>query len=332
MLESKIFEKTIYRINTIRRAQSKKGYPILRVGLNGDIAATSLISETTKKFPSSTLIESCDGDLERLIGRYIIARLTKTQFGYQFFSIDQADFVGAFVKVLDKGQANFNFDFLLYNFLSSRGNRKEDNGDICLKYAFKNYRVTASSVVYNNSLSVEDFLNLILDPIERRQVVVPESRSFRYRLLRKRGFHRDKDRDIRLPTPFNHYCMTEEDVCYIKPINDDQILTPENLDIIYEKYFSGGIKSTPSLIATTYEELDVSFISNNLCNFKKTKYGVAAHIWSPRDRTLDVQYLTPFFTLGSKLSLLESENYFESIYKSNSRINNKGLSERYSGL
>jgi len=332
MLESKILEKTIYRINTIGRAQSKKGYPILRLGLNGDIAATSLISDTTKKFPSSTLIESCDGELERLVGRYIIARLKKTQFGYQFFSIDQADFVGAFVKALDKGQAYFKFDFLLYNFLSSRGNRKEDNGDICLEYAYKNYRVTPSSVVYNNSLSVEDFLNLILDPIKRRQVVVPSLGNFRYRLLRKRGFQLDKDGDIRLPTPFNDYCMTKEDMCYIKPLNDDQVLTRENLDFIYEKYFSGGVRSTPSLIATTYEGLDISFISRDLTNFKKTKYGVAAHIWSPRDKKQDVQYLTPFFTLGSKLSLLESDNYFESIYKFNSRINLKGLSKRYSGL
>jgi hypothetical protein len=329
MLKSKILEKTIYRINTIRRAQSKKGYPILRVGLNGDIAATSLINDTTKKFPSSTLIESCNGDLERLVGRYIIARLKKTQFGYQFFSIDQADFVGAFVKVLDKGQAYFKFDFLLYNFLCSRRNRKEDNGDICLEYTYKNYRVTPSSVVYNNSLSIEDFLNLILDPIKRRQVVVPGLGDFIYRLLRKKGFHLDKDGHIRLPIPFNDYCMTEKGVCYIKPINDDKILTPENLDFIYEKYFSESVRSTPS---DNYNELDVSFISTDLTNFKKTNYGVAAHIWKSRDKKLDKQYLTPFFTLGSKLSLLESENYFESIYKSNSRINLEGLSESYSGL
>ena len=94
----------IYKVTDASVGRTKNGYKIYKLQLNGAILATKLFPLRKLDQKYNTLFNKYkenNDSLDFLVGKYISIWLEKTQYGFEFSSIDSFDALTEFKDLLD---------------------------------------------------------------------------------------------------------------------------------------------------------------------------------------------------------------------------------------
>lgn len=147
---------SIYKVTDASVGTTKNGYKIYKLQLNDAILATKLFPlrkldrKYNKLFKKYT--ENHDS-LDFLVGKYISIWLEKTQYGFEFSSIDSFDALADFKDLLDgsNGKA-FSTRINMYEFLKRRNYTANVDGSLILKPPYDKFCLSEHNVCYPNEL------------------------------------------------------------------------------------------------------------------------------------------------------------------------------------
>lgn len=146
----------VYKVTDASVGTTKSGYKIYKLQLNGSILATKLFSLRELDRKRNTLFNKYkenNDSLDFLVGKYISIYLEKTQYGFEFFSIDSFDVLTDFKDLLNRfnGKA-FSTTINMYEFLKERKYTSNADGSLILKPPYDKFCLSECNVCYPRDL------------------------------------------------------------------------------------------------------------------------------------------------------------------------------------
>ncbi len=146
----------IYKVTDASVGTTKNGYKIYKLQLNDSILATKLFPLRKLDQKYNTLFNKYkdnNDSLDFLVGKYIAIWLEKTQYGFEFSSIDSFDALADFKDLLDSSNGKaFSTRINMYEFLKRRNYTKNTDGSLILKPPYDKFCLSEHNVCYPKDL------------------------------------------------------------------------------------------------------------------------------------------------------------------------------------
>jgi len=147
---------SIYKVTDASVGTTKNGYKLYKLQLNNTILATKLFplrkldleyNELFKRYTEN------NDSLDFLVGKYVSIWLKKTQYGFEFSSIDSFDAIQDFKDLLDNSNGKaFSTRINMYEFLKGKNYTDNTDGSLILKASYNKFSLSENNVCYPNDL------------------------------------------------------------------------------------------------------------------------------------------------------------------------------------
>lgn len=210
----------IYKVTDASIETTKNGYKIYKLHLNNSIWATKLLPlrELDRKYDRLfNKYKENNDSLYFLIGKYISIYLEKTQYGFEFFSIDSFDALVDFKDLLNKSNGKaFSTTINMYEFLKGKNYASNADGSLILRPPYDNFCLSERNVCYPRDL--------------RDNCLTPENIGYIFE-----KFYKDKVIDNGNPDRNESYVLTSFAIAINRKIyhkTKSKTLSNDNFDVL----------------------------------------------------------------------------------------------------
>lgn len=142
----------LYKINAVKSKKTRKGDDVFSIQLDNSVWINNINPEVvwlSSGLDNKSLIKAIhkywmenNYNLDGLIGKYIFASYSNSDYGLKFDYVKSVDIVGDFKKLLDKSNNRAFFtDLPIYSFLENRQYKKNEDNSISLRNPYHNMRI-----------------------------------------------------------------------------------------------------------------------------------------------------------------------------------------------